>query len=177
MRTHGSAQWLEAVRRLAVTRVVDDGHAPAEVAEFLGVSRRSVERWVAGYRAGGGAALAAVPHPGPAPKLTARQADRVLSWIRDRRPQDLGFGADTGSHWTARRVAAVVERRLGVRFNHRYLNAWLARRGITPQLPQRVPRERDQAAIDRWVAADWPRIKRGRRRPARPWSSRTRRAS
>src|SRR5947209_14771993 len=114
MRTHGCPQWLESVRRLAVERV-RDGWLPGEVAEFLGVSLTSVKRWVAQYRVGGDAALAAVPHPGPPPKLTPRQADRVLSWVRDRTPQDLGFAADAGSHWTARRVAAVVEQRLGVR--------------------------------------------------------------
>jgi transposase len=167
---------LEAVRRLAVARVLD-GCTPAEVAEFLDVSIPSVKRWVGQYRAGGDAALAAVPHPGPRPKLTPRQAGRVLSWVRERRPQDCGFGADAGSHWTARRVADVIRRRFGVGFNHRYLNDWLARRGISPQLPQRVPRERDEAAVARWLAVDWPAIKRGRRPRARPSCSRTKPAS
>ena len=155
---------------------VPDGWSSAEVAEFLGVSLASVKRWLARHRAGGDAALAAVPHPGPPPKLTPRRAERVLCRVRERRPRDMGFAADSGSHWTARRVAAVVERRFGVRFNHRYLNDWLSRRGISPQLPQRVPRERDEAAIVRWLRYDWPAIKRGRRWRARPSFSRTKRA-
>jgi transposase len=170
MRTKGSPEWQEAVRRLAVARVLDGGDA-AEVADFLGVHVCSVHRWLERHHAGGDGALAAVPHPGPPPKLTPRQAGRVLSWVRDRSPRDFGFPTE---HWTARRVAAVVERRLGVRFNHRYLNDWLARHGISPQLPQRVPRERDGAAIARWLAYEWPAIKRGRPRPGRPSSSPTR---
>ena len=34
--------------------------------------------------------------------------------------------------------------------------------GITPQMPQRQPRERDQALIDAWVRRDWPRVKKRR---------------
>ena len=70
-----TAAWQEAVRRLAVARV-REGYAPGEVADFLGVSYPSVKRWAAAYRDGGDAALAARPHPGPAPKLTPRQAER-----------------------------------------------------------------------------------------------------
>ena len=172
MRTKGSPQWLEAVRRLAVARVLE-GYDASEVADFLGVHVCSVHRWVQRHREGGDEALAAVPHPGPAPKLTACQAERVLSWVRDHEPQEFGFA--TG-HWTARRVAALVERRLRVRFNRRYLNDWLGRHGISPQVPDRVPRERDDEAVRRWLARDWPAIKRGPRRRARRSCSPTRRA-
>ncbi len=36
----------------------------------------------------------------------------------------------------------------------------MRRRGYTPQLPRRVPRERNELAIARWLAEDWPRIRR-----------------
>lgn len=173
MRSDGSPAFLHAVRRLAVSRL-QEGLDPMEVAEYFGVHRSSVYRWSAALERGGWAGLAPAPVPGRPPKLTPRQAERVLGWVRGRSPQDLGFAADAGSHWTARRVAAVIRTRLGVRFNHRYLNDWLSRHGISPQLPQRVPRERDGAAIARWVAHDWPAIKRGRRRRARPSCSPTR---
>ena len=166
MRTQGCPEALARVRSIGVSRVLD-GWGPQEVAESLGVNVSSVCRWVERFERGGWAALAPAAVPGRPPELTPRQSDRVPSWVRERRPQDLGFAADAGTHWTARRVAAVVERRLGVRFNHRYLNDWLSRNGISPQLPQRVPRERDDAAIARWLKYDWPAIKRGRRRRAR----------
>jgi putative transposase len=150
-----------------------DGWEPQEVADVLGVDVSSVCRWVERFERAGWAGLEPAPVPGRPPKLTPRQAERVLSWVRDRRPQDLGFAADSGTHWTARRVAAVVAERFGVCFNPRYLNDWLGRHGISPQLPQRVPRERDEAAVARWLAVDWPAIKRGRRRRARPSCSPT----
>lgn len=164
---------MEAVRRLAVTRV-REGYEPAEVADFLGVHVSSVYRWVVEFEQEGDAGLAAAAVSGRPPKLTARQAGRVLSWVREKSPLDFGF--QTG-HWTAKRLTAVVEQRMKVGFNPRYFNAWLAARGVSPQLPQRVPRERDEAAVRRWLAYDWPAIKRGRRRRARPWFSPTRAGS
>jgi transposase len=170
MRPTGSPEALEVRRRLAVGMLLD-GYEPAEAAAAVGADPSSVRRWRARHAAGGEGALAAVPATGRPPKLTAGQAGRLLAWVRDGRATDFGF--DT-PRWTAPRVAAVAERELGVRLHPRYLNAWLGRRGISPQLPQRVPRERDDAAVARWVAEDWPRIKRGRGRRARRSRSRTR---
>lgn len=77
----------------------------------------------------------------------------MLAWL-DRSPCAFGFATE---RWTAPRVAALIERDMGVSMNHRYLNDWLARRGITPQVPETVARERDQTLIDAWLRYAWPR--------------------
>jgi transposase-like protein len=61
--------------------------------------------------------------------------------------------------------AAEVARQLGVsrQAAGRWHAAWKA--GGTNALASRAA-ERDQAAIDHWVTADWPRIKNARRRGA-----------
>jgi transposase len=159
MTTPWTAMQLEHARVCAIN-LACEGDAPAEIAPALGVSIRSVQRWVAAFTAGGAAALAARPRSGRPPKLTARQAERVLGWI-DRSPTTFGFATE---RWTAPRVALLIEQAFGVRMNPRYLNDWLRRRGgITPQVPERRAYERDQARIDAWVADDWPRVK---KRPA-----------
>lgn len=145
---------LPDLRLVAVRRVLD-GESPGAVADFLEVTRRSVERWVRAWRSGGDAALGPRPRSGRPPKLDECQAAEVLSWV-DRSPCEFGFPTE---RWTAPRLAALVRERLGVGVNHRYLNDWLRRRGVTPQIPPRQARERDEAAIARWVAEDWPRIK------------------
>lgn len=40
----------------------------------------------------------------------------------------------------------------------RYLCAWLRARGLTPQKPQRVPRQRDPETIAAWLRTEWPRL-------------------
>jgi transposase len=160
MQVPRTAEALEYVRRIAVARL-DDGYDTREVAEFLGVSIRSVQRWAQAKEYQGELALSARPHPGRPPKLDDAQAAVVLSWL-DRSACDFGFVTE---RWTARRVAELIERQLGVQMNHRYLNAWLGCRGITPQIPRRRARERDEAEIRWWVDELWPRIK---KKPAMP---------
>jgi transposase len=169
MKTSWTAQELEDRRMLAVERV-NQGCTQVEVAKVLGVDPRSVRRWMKAYRDGGTDALRAQPRPGRPPHLNAEQTQTVLGWFRQR-PTALGFATEL---WTAKRVAHLIQKQFGVSFNHRYLNAWLTDRAITPQKPQRRARERDQARIDRWVAQEWPRIlKKGlNARPTSCWSMR-----
>jgi transposase len=153
MKTSWTVQELEKRRRLAVDRVLE-GYTQTAVARFLGVDPRSVRRWMQAYRQGGGEALRSTPRPGRPCKLTAEQTEVVLGWFR-RRPTEFGFATDL---WTARRVAALIERSFGVTFHPHYLSAWLSDRRITPQKPQKQARERDPGRIDRWIRQDWPRI-------------------
>ena len=162
----GKALPAEGVRLLAV-RLVLRGEPPDEVAERLGVSERSVWRWLGRWRRRGRLgedALAVRPGRGRPPKLDAAQAARVSRWL-DGRASDFGFTTD---RWTAPRVASLIESRLGVRMNHRYLNEWLRGRGVTPQVPPRQARERDEAMIGAWLAHAWPGIKKKRVDAVRP---------
>lgn len=154
MRPIGTAAELERRRHLAVARL-GDGHSADEVADFLGVHPRTVYRWQ--QAAGRPTGLAAKPPPGRPRKLTAARERQVVGWFR-KSPRSFGFPTDL---WTARRVAAVIARKWGVRFNSRYLSAWLAARGVTPPKPQRVSREADPAAIDAGRTQHWPRLQNG----------------
>ena len=153
MRTKGSAVELEKQRRLAVQRV-RDGFSIAQVAKFLGVHQSAVRRWWRAFQQYSDAGLAAKPHPGRKPKLTPARERQVLSWLH-KNPKSFGFGTEL---WTARRIAQVIQRKWGIDFNPLYLNAWLTARGITPQKPQRRPRERN----DEECAAPLRRGRRGK---------------
>ncbi len=144
---------LQRRRELAVARV-KEGYSQTEVAAFLGVHRATVNRWVCTARDGGADALKAKPVPGRPPKLTARQEKTVLGWVA-KPPTRFGFPTDL---WTAGRLAALIAQRWNVRFNVHYLAAWLRAREHSPQRPEQPALERDEAAIARWVAEDWPRL-------------------
>jgi transposase len=159
MRSIGSPAELERRRLLAVQRV-SEGYTAEEVGDFLGVDPRSVRRWLADFRLYGAAGLAARPIPGRPTKLTPPQEKIVCRWLLDN-PTDHGFPTEL---WTASRLALLIDEEWGISLNSHYLCAWLRQRGYTPQLPRRVPRERDDREIARWLAEDWPRIKRQARR-------------
>jgi transposase len=169
MRTKGSPAALEQRRRLAVQRVLE-GYFVEEVADFLGVNPGSVRRWVASFREHGRAGLAARPATGRPPKLTAVQEKVVRRWLADD-PTEHGFATEL---WTAARLARLIEQEWGVQFRPASLTVWLREHGFTPQKPRRRPRERDPEAIQRWLARDWPRIKKRRGGGARPSSGWTR---
>jgi transposase len=159
MRSIGSPAELERRRLLAVQRV-SEGYSPEEVADFLGIAPRSVWRWLADFGRQGAAGLAARPATGRPPKLTPAQEKIVYRWLTDN-PMDHGFPTEL---WTAARLALLIDEEWDVSFHPHYLADWLRLRGYTPQLPRRVPREANRREIARWLAEDWPRIKRKARR-------------
>jgi transposase len=159
MRAIGTPAELERRRLLAVQRVCE-GYTAEEVADFLGIHPGSVRRWVAAFQQDRAAGLAARPASGRPPKLTATQEKIVRRWLADN-PTDYGFATEL---WSAPRLRLLIEQEFGVQFHPDYLGTWLRQRGYTPQLPRHVPRERDEGAIARWLAGDWPRIKRKTRR-------------
>src|SRR5512132_2997449 len=71
MRPIGTADELERRRRRAV-ELMQQGESPPVIARILGVGRTSLYRWLALARQSP-EALAAKPHPGPAPRLTDPQ--------------------------------------------------------------------------------------------------------
>ena len=157
MRSQGSAAELERRRRLAVQRVLE-GMKQTDVAAFLGVTPRTVSRWMTAYRAGGDDAIKIKPIPGRPPKLSKRQEQSVCGWLA-KSPKAFGYQTDL---WTTKRLAEVIEKRFGIRFNSNYLAAWLTARGYTAQKPETTAVERDNPAIARWVAEDGPRLQKKR---------------
>jgi transposase len=107
---------------------------------------------------------------GPAPGLLDAQLAQV--------GQALLEGATVhgffGELWTLDRIAMVIERVTGVRHHPAWGWALLRHRlGWSVQRPKRRAAERDQAAIDRWVRDDWPRIKHTPNGAEPAWSSST----
>ena len=143
---------------LALLRLAE-GWPRQDFAQFIGVHPRSLQRWQSRLRREGEMGLCDHPRSGRPPKLSAAQAEQVLCWIEDRSPRDFGFITE---RWTAPRLAAVIEERFGVQLHKRYLNDWLRRHRITPQIPERRTRERDPQRIEAWIRHQCPQIKKKR---------------
>jgi transposase len=150
------------------------GATQAVVARELEVSRQSVSRWYADWQAGGSKALKAAGRAGRLPRLTETQLGQVDRALRQG-PRAHGFATDL---WTLDRVASVIEAETGVRYHPGHVWKLLRDRlGWSRQRPARRAVERDDEAIARWMATDWPRIKRGPADAGRGSSSKTSRES
>jgi transposase len=119
-----------------------------------GSRRRSVE-WHALWERGGPPARwrrSAGP-TGPAPRLSEEQL-RLIDQALRQGAHAHGFDTD---HWTLARIASVIKQLTGVAYHpghvwkplHNQLHYRLQR-------PARRAIERDERAIARWVAEDWP---------------------
>ena len=142
MRPIGTAQELERRRRRAV-ELMQRGESPTVVARILGVCRTSLYRWL-GMAEKSPEALAAKPHPGPRPRLTAEQLQE-LERLLLQGAKAHGWHNDL---WSARRVAEVVRRRFGVEYHVEHVRK-IIRRGLnwSSQKPQKKAKQRNEEKI------------------------------
>jgi transposase len=137
-------------------------------------SRQAASRWHARFANGGVDALRSRGPTGPDPKVSDAQLAEVEQVLLE---GAIAAGFDTDL-WTLERVATVIERLTGVRYHPGHV-WWILhqRLGWTVQRPERRASERDEQAIARWVAHEWPRIKRGQPQNRPGLSSSTNRPS
>jgi transposase len=155
---------------VARRRAVRRRDPPDRVARRLGVSCEAVSKWHAAWQTDGTGALRSRGPSGPSPTLSDQQLARVEQALLE------GATANglTGGLWTLDRIATVIERLTGARHHPAHVWALLRHRlGWSVQRPKRRAAERDQAAIDRWVAARWPRILQTPNGAEPAWSSST----
>jgi transposase len=154
-------QALEHIRKLAVTRVVEDGEAPGQVMKSLGLCRTSIYRWLRAYEDKGMEALVEKIAQGPEPKLSEKQRQRVKRWILGKDPRQYGF--DFGL-WTRRIVQALIEEKMSIRLGLTAVGRLLAGLDITPQKPLRRAYERDPKAVEQWRRETYPALRQRARR-------------
>jgi len=154
-------------RRDRAAELFAQGRSQAEVARQLDVSRQSASRWQTRWQAEGATALRSRGPTGRRPKVP----DSELGAIERALLQGAlahGFATDV---WTLDRIAVVVQGLTGVALSNPSVWRLLRDRlGWTVQRPARQAKERDEQAVQHWVAKEWPRIKRGPA-PNRPGSS------
>jgi transposase len=129
------------------------GHSQAQVARQLSVARQNVSRWHARWRQGGLEALESRGPTEPDPRLSDTQLAAIDQVLRQG-ARAHGFDTD---HWTLARTTTVIERVTGVAYRPGHVWKLLRHRlHYRLQRPARRAIERDERAIARWVAEDWP---------------------
>jgi transposase len=129
------------------------GRSQAQVARTLGVARQNASRWHASWRSGGQDALRSAGPTGSRPRLSDAQLHAIDQALREGARAN-GFDTD---HWTLDRITSVIERLTGVAYHPGHVWKLLRHRmGYRLQRPARRAVERDEQAIARWVAEDWP---------------------
>lgn len=145
------------VRRTAV-RLHEQGIAPEEIAEAVDRGVRAIYKWIAAYREGGEAAIAAKPHCGARPKLSDEQRENLREQLLDG-AQHHGFKTDL---WNSPRIRELIRREYGVDYHVNYIPELLKAINFSLQKPERRAREQNAEAVEEWRRRDWERIKKRR---------------
>jgi transposase len=134
--------------------LLDQGKRQVDIAEFLGVDRSSIYRWRR-HAASHPEALFARPHPHRPPSLSEEQ----LATLEKLLAQGAAAHGWHNHLWTTDRVATLIERHFHISYHHDHVGRFLRKRlGWSVQKPRRRAKERDEEAILRWQAEEFPRI-------------------
>jgi transposase len=129
------------------------GRSQAQVACQLGVARQVVSRWHARWQGGGLEALRSAGPTGSTPRLSDQQLAAIDQALRQG-ARAHGFDTD---HWTLARITSLIQQLTGVAYHPGHTWKLLRHRlHYRLQRPARRAVERDEQAIARWVAEDWP---------------------
>lgn len=146
---------LEVLRLRAVEQVGAGAH-PEDVAQALGLHRKTVYGWLAKYREGGKGALLAKPVPGRPPKLAGAQLSRLYALIVGKDPRQMQFEF---ALWTREMVREVIRREFGVALSVVSVGRLLGKLGLSPQRPLHRAYQQNPEAVERWKREEYPAIK------------------
>jgi len=113
-------------------------------------------RWLAQYRSGGWGALKAKPLAGRPPGLDDKKSKWTCNTGTQKNPLQFRFQF---ALWTREMVVQVIKEKYGIRLAANSVGRLLAQLGITPQKPLHRAIERDEALVQQWLKAEYPKIK------------------
>ncbi len=144
-----------AKRRVHAARLLQAGHAPAQVAAMVRAPRQTVYRWRTVLESQGLDALRYMSKGGRPARLGVEELSRLQVALLEG-PTAHGFGTPL---WTLKRVRLFIERQFGVRYSEVHVWRLLGQLGFSSQKPERRALERDDVAIEHWKKRAWPGLK------------------
>ena len=163
--------------RLNVVRLAHKGCRHKDIADQLGMSTRSVQRWLNAYLERGTDGLALRKAPGVTPPIPADLADEVRRWVID---GPAAQGLDR-ANWTHEELAAHLGRTHGLRTSRSAVQRYCRKVGVRPYRPtyrylRGDPAQQQQAREDLAELKGGPKRMssscRARTRPACRWCRR-----
>jgi transposase len=143
------------------------GRRHRQIAEDLGISGRTLQRWLNTYQAAGFDGLTIRWASGRAPHIPEPLASEILAWVRQ---GPAGCGLDR-ANWTYAELAAHLYRITGIAVSESTMRAYCTKHGVRPYRPAYRYLKADPA---RQAAAqqDLQALKKSRRGGAGPAESR-----
>jgi putative transposase len=151
---------LDRCLRIQALLLVSRGNRETDVAQVVGVGRRTLQDWIHRYRRKGIPALTKGPFKGAKPRLTDAQKAE-LSRIIAAGPQEAGL--DTGV-WTTPIIVKLVRDLFGVSYHADHMGKILHGLRFSVQYPGKSLSKADKRVQQTWRLEELPAIK---KRPKR----------
>ncbi len=154
-----SDEVLQALR-LRALRGCELGYTEMEVAELLGLSRKTVSRWWTAYTEDG---LEALPDEctgrpvGSGHTLNDGQTAWLWTILNEKSPWDVGIGSRL---WTRKAVADLIRKEYGIDMPVRTVGEYLRRWGYTAKVLRRHAKDQDPEEVRQWLEETYPAIER-----------------
>jgi transposase len=158
--------------RLNAVHLAHRGLPRQAIADQLGLSTRSVQRWLNAYLERGPDGLAPRKPPGARPKIPAKLGHELRRWVIEG-PAKQGLDR---ANWTHPELAEHLYRTHGIRTSRSAVQRLCAKLGIRPYRPT-YRYLRGDPAKQRQAQEDLAGLKKKRPTARSSWLSRTRRAS
>ena len=126
-----------------------------DIAQEVGKSRGSVNRWLQWYEAAGVNGLFTGKAPGPAPLLSEKQRLELVGLVEG---GPIAAGYQSGV-WTGPMIGDLIEERFGVRYHTHYVPRLLHQLGFSVQRPRKRLARANAEAQDVWIKKTFPKIK------------------
>lgn len=126
-------------RRCLAVLLRTQGMHNADIAATLGVTRRSVERWVKTYRAGEVDGLKGRTRPGRRPRIVEAHR-RLIAETALKAPRAFGY---LKNEWSVRLLASHLTKELGIEISRAHVWRMLRDLGIVYKRPKAVVRSPD----------------------------------
>ena len=146
---------LDMCMRIQALLLVSQGHRERDVAQVIGVGRRTLQDWIHRYRVKGIPGLAKGPFKGARSRLTDEQKAE-LSRIIAAGPQEAGL--DTGV-WTTPIIVKLVRDLFGVSYHPDHMGKILHGLRFSVQYPGKNLSKADEKAQQTWRLEELPAIK------------------
>lgn len=140
--------------RLRAIKLHEKGKPVNEIAEYFGIHRGSVSRWITTCNRQGKDALKRKKAPGPSTKIHDQDVPFILAMLENDATQ---YGFETPL-WTCQRLRIMLKKNWDVNLHSTNVMRLLNRWKITPQKPQRQAMQRDDTEVKKWLDEQWPLI-------------------
>ena len=131
-----------------------EGKKINDIADFFGIHRGSVSRWVTSYKRGGKNSLKSKKAPGPEPKLEKKDLKKVLQCLKSP-ATDFGFETPL---WTCKRLETMIAKETKKRLHTSNVWRWLIKWNFSNQSPEKRALQADPKEGKKWLKEEWPKI-------------------